>query len=101
MKDKLRFIPIHTVATKLGEEVCCLLPAFHALTGCDTTSGLYQIGKRKAWKAIHKNFELYGTIAGLGDNEEPSAIVAKMSESFISSIYAPPSRAGTSADGVR
>ncbi|KAK3746863.1 hypothetical protein QZH41_000037 [Actinostola sp. cb2023] len=55
VKDKLRFIPVHRLAEKLGNDLSIMLPAFHALTGCDTTSGLFQIGKRKAWKALLKN----------------------------------------------
>ena len=36
---------IQWVARKLGPEACHLLPFVHALNGCDTTSGLFRIGK--------------------------------------------------------
>ena len=36
--DTSRYIPIHTLADKLGETLCQVLPAVHALTGCDYTS---------------------------------------------------------------
>lgn len=39
VRDRLRFIPIHAIVEKLGSVMCNLLPAFHSLTGCDTTSG--------------------------------------------------------------
>ena len=52
VKDKPCFLPAHRLAEKLGEDLCCLIPSFHALTGCDSTSALYQFGKRKAWKAL-------------------------------------------------
>ena len=36
--DKTRFIPLHVIAGKVGKPVCEVLPAIHALTGCDITS---------------------------------------------------------------
>ena len=47
VKDKLRFIPIHSLVESLGSDTCASLPCFHALTGCDSTSGIYGIGKKK------------------------------------------------------
>lgn len=101
VKDKLRFLPVHRLAEKLGEDLCRLIPSFHALTGCDSTSALYQIGKRKAWKALLQTKDVYVDLAGLGDNVPPLQSVAKTAEAFISSLYAIPSRAGTTAYDVR
>ena len=44
------------IAQKLGKynDKCHLLPAFHALTGCDTTSGFAGRGKRTAWSVWSK-----------------------------------------------
>ena len=36
--DTTRFIPIHTVALRIGKELCQVLTALHALSGCDYTS---------------------------------------------------------------
>ncbi len=36
--DKVRYLPIHKLAIKLGAPRCRVLPAVHALTGMDTTS---------------------------------------------------------------
>ena len=38
-------ISIQKVQQQLGESVCRQLPAIHAIGGCDTTSGIYGIGK--------------------------------------------------------
>ena len=67
VRDKLRHIPIHTVADKLGPELCRLLPAFHLLTGCDTTSGLYKLGK-KAFKSLRENAPKYDALGSLLDD---------------------------------
>ena len=66
VKDKLRFVPVHTLTEVLGTNLCNLLPAFHALTGCDTTSALYQIGKRKGWKVLKDHAERYANMSHLG-----------------------------------
>jgi len=53
--SKERFIPVHHISTKLGKAACKSLPAVHALSGCDTTSALYRLGKRTAYSALTKN----------------------------------------------
>jgi len=40
-----RYIPVNTITDKLGKDVALCLPASHAISGCDTTSSLYKIGK--------------------------------------------------------
>jgi len=44
-----RFISIHEVSASLGPTKCSVLPTFHALTGCDTTSAFNGRGKKTAW----------------------------------------------------
>ncbi|CAC5418200.1 E3.2.1.4 [Mytilus coruscus] len=41
VKDGRRFSPIHQLCVCLSQTICKLLPAVHALTGCDTTSSLF------------------------------------------------------------
>lgn len=45
----------------LGEDTCRILPFIHALTGCDTTSRIYGIGKGTALKAFIRNANLRET----------------------------------------
>ena len=44
-----RYIPVHVIARTLGPSKAKALPAFHALTGCDTTSSFFNKGKKTAW----------------------------------------------------
>ena len=44
-----RYLNVSAIANMLGTEKCDTLPAFHALTGCDTTSCFASKGKRIAW----------------------------------------------------
>ena len=50
-----RFIPVSKIAEVLGKQQCSILPAAHALTGCDTTSGLFKLGKRTAYTILQKH----------------------------------------------
>ena len=40
-----RYIPLHTLCTRIGSDLCSVLPALYTLTGCDSTS---KIGTKKA-----------------------------------------------------
>ena len=47
--DSTRYIPIHTLFTSVGKDLCKVMPAVHTLTGCDYTS---KVGtKNAAFKA--------------------------------------------------
>ena len=52
VENKLRYIPMHNVAAKLGPQLCDALPEFHALTGCDSNSSMFGIGKKQAFKTL-------------------------------------------------
>jgi hypothetical protein len=47
----VRLIAINDICAALGPSRCAALPAFHALTGCDTVSFFYGKGKKSAWSA--------------------------------------------------
>jgi hypothetical protein len=49
-----RYIPVHELCKSLSSVVCEILPADHALTGCDTTSSFFGIGKNS------KNVRIWG-----------------------------------------
>ena len=69
-----RFIPVHTIAEKLGERFCLCLPALHSLTGCDTTSAIYKIGKRTAYKTLQKNEEKLEALSTFGEMSIEEAV---------------------------
>ena len=51
----LRYVPMHEVASSLGPSICKLIPAFHAVTGCDSVSSLCGIGKKSAFNVLKTN----------------------------------------------
>ena len=46
-----KYIPIHKIAHHLGSNKCKGLLGFHSLTGCDSNSAFYGVGKKRAWTA--------------------------------------------------
>ncbi|KAL7288521.1 hypothetical protein TKK_0017265 [Trichogramma kaykai] len=52
--DNRRYIPIHTLGKELGPNITSSILTLHALSGCDTTSSFFMIGKRKAYSALKK-----------------------------------------------
>ena len=46
-----RCLPVHEIANQIGSARCKGLPFDHALTGCDTVSCFFEIGKKTAWDA--------------------------------------------------
>ena len=50
--DRQRYIPVHSMQEKLAERLWQSLPAFHALTGCDSRSSLFRHGKKKPWTIL-------------------------------------------------
>ena len=43
--DSTRFVPVHVIHKNMGQDLCSLLPAIHALSGSDYTS---KVGTKKA-----------------------------------------------------
>ena len=47
----LRHVPVHVIASSMGQQKSKALLVFHSFTGCDQTSSFASIGKKKAWEA--------------------------------------------------
>ena len=50
-----RYIAIHEITRALGHDICCLLPEFYAITGCDSVSSFHGIGKKSPFSVL-RNF---------------------------------------------
>jgi len=64
-----RYIPVHEIARTLGQDVCNVLPAVHALSGCDSTSSMYRMGKKTAYSVLMENAEALQGLGNLQDEE--------------------------------
>ena len=83
-----RYIPVHTIARRLGDEKCKALLGFHALTGCDSVSAFYGIGKKgpwQVWKEFPEVTEAFSYISSV-HVDIPENIMSLI-EQFVVRIY--------------
>lgn len=80
-----RYIAIHDIARKLGPLICKSLLAIHCLTGCDTTSAFYKIGKKTAFDMLLKNINDLTEIGNIPNLSEEEAL--KVSLQYIYYLY--------------
>ena len=99
--DHHRFLPIHDMYKVLGDPVCHVLPAAHALTGCDTISNLYGIGKISTMNILSAEDK---DLAILGDPTASLEQSIKVARKFVMKLYGPGKRgkaATMDLDGLR
>ena len=62
-----RLLNITIIAETIGQEMAKVLPAFHAFTGCDTTSAFVRKGKKTPMTLLMKNKQFIDVFAKLGN----------------------------------
>ena len=85
-----RFISMHSIVHSLDPDVCKLLPAFHAITGCNSMSALYGDSKKHAFSLLKEHLESLSAFERFGNcpsctalNEETVEVAIK----FICLLY--------------
>ena len=66
-KEKVRYIPMHGISVELGRELTSVLLAFHAVTGCDSTSCFKGRGKNKSLSILRNSADEFQSLKNLGD----------------------------------
>ena len=89
--DKTCYIPIHTLAQRLGKDMCGMLLKSHVLTGCDVTSKLGTKGN-----ALKANLHL---LIDFGTENHPDSLSLLHSERYLCSVLYP--KDPTSFDDMR
>ena len=79
---KPRYIKVHAIA--LPNEILKGLLAFHAITGCDTTSQFTGHGKRTTWKVFLQYPHLLHNFA---EDDVPSPASISLAEEFVCKLY--------------
>ncbi len=67
-----KYVDIRKVVDYLGEEISKNLPSIHAITGCDTTSAIFGVGKVKVLEKLKKNAGKVALLEGVGIRQEIS-----------------------------
>ena len=55
MIDKETYVDIEDIRSYFGDELCLILPAYHSITGCDTTSFPANVGKLRPFNKMMKH----------------------------------------------
>lgn len=80
------------------------LPAFHALTGCDTTSAFFGKGKKKAWSIWQSLPELTSSLQLLSSPNPTKEMIARHTpilQRFVIQMYGVTEVAITNVDAAR
>ena len=67
--DHDKYVDIGKVNKYLGSKISCYLPQLHSLTGCDTTSFFFGVGKIKVLNKLKKKPELLDLLQSIGQSE--------------------------------
>ena len=87
VKDKARFVPLHELARNVGEDICQLLPGIHSLTGCDSTSGFFSVGKVRPLKWAQHNLSAALPLQDLGNGTEVSQATTTAAFTMVCQLY--------------
>ena len=88
METKHHIIDIHAAQQALeGVYVCRRLLFVHAMTGCDTTSAMFGVGKTKAFAVLQALEELSARVLMFGDFTTPKYVLFEVGETFLSALY--------------
>ena len=90
MQRRYRYIPVHNIVAELGQAKSAALPAFHALTGCDTTSSFFGKGKKTAWTVWQSLPELtvpLQLLSGPHPSEEILTTYTEVLQKFVLHLY--------------
>ena len=68
MIDKETYVDIQDIRSHFGDEICAILPAYHSITGCDTTSYPSNVGKIRPFKKMMTNKSMH-LLQNLGKDE--------------------------------
>ena len=66
-KGKKRILAISKIHASLGEGMADALPALHAVSGCDSTSAFFGVGKQKAYKIVKSSNRFQEALAEMGE----------------------------------
>ncbi|KAK3096470.1 hypothetical protein FSP39_000527 [Pinctada imbricata] len=83
VRDGKKFVPVHDIYKALPSHVPKVLPVLHALSGCDTVSSMYGIGKKSVFKLMCLDVEI---CLGLEDVED-GMIFLNACRRFVARLY--------------
>jgi hypothetical protein len=87
IKDFRRYIPVYEMCKSLNSVVCNILPAAHAIIGCDTTSSFLGIGKKYMLKALKETHNQFSDLSMISHADVDDSV--DVCRKLISRLYDP------------
>ncbi|KAK3107392.1 hypothetical protein FSP39_013623 [Pinctada imbricata] len=84
--NKRRILNINETAKQFNDDILKALPAFHAFTGCDSTSFFVGRGKKTTWAKLMANRQFVDTFLDLGSESFASKTLVNL-EKFVCLMY--------------
>lgn len=98
--NRQRFIPVNNITDKIGQDVSRCLPASHAISGCDTTSSFFKIGKRTAYSKLMQNIGHLASLSRLGQTSDTSNVISTATQ-YALSLYGSKNKSCHTLDQLR
>ncbi|KAK3750704.1 hypothetical protein QZH41_005744 [Actinostola sp. cb2023] len=88
--DNHRVIELDPIASALGSAKLAALPAFHALSGADSTGSFSGKGKLACWKAFRDaDQDVISALGNLGTTLHPAEETVTLVEKYVCQLYQP------------
>ena len=87
IKGNKRILAISKIFDCIGEQLAVALPALHALTGCDSTSAFFGIGKQKAYKIVKICKRFQEALSKMGETFEFNEALFPVIQEMIGEYY--------------
>ena len=85
--NKRHLLDVHKIISEVGEDICGVLPALHAYSGCDTTSAFVRKGKLAPLKTLLKHKDFIDVFLELGSSDDLKDTTLVKLEEFTCLLY--------------
>lgn len=96
-----KFLPVHEIRNNMQGDVVSALPLYHAVTGCDSTSQFYGLGKKSTWSVLIKHPHLLSGLFTGRINEFISTTNISLVEQYIMLLYSKSAEQHQSINSLR
>ena len=86
MYEQGKYASIGIISIYFERELCLALPAIHSLTGCDTASYFFRVGKCRAFKKLMKQTSKVQLLNSLGRKKELIDVDLENIKEFIRTV---------------
>lgn len=87
----VRFIPVHSIVSTLPDDQLDIILPVYCVTGCDTTSFFFGIGKKSVFKILSKNASLLSGLSTLGNTPDLTRDHITACTMLVGALYGNPS----------